>query len=102
MHGIILPTHTNNRGGSLQALTNGIRDGGLADAGGAGEQDDHALLGVHALVLSDELKDTLLRLAHPVVALLQHVPGVGHVPEGLHPGVPREAEHMVQVGYLSR
>jgi hypothetical protein len=36
------------------------------------------------------------------VALLQHVAGIGHVPEGLHPGVPREAKHMVQVGYLSR
>mmetsp|Transcript_39260 Transcript_39260/g.59911 ORF Transcript_39260/g.59911 Transcript_39260/m.59911 type:complete len:363 (-) Transcript_39260:598-1686(-) len=98
--GIVLTTHRDHGSWSLQAVTYGFGNRGLSDTGRPREQQDHTLFGVDPFVLSDELKNSLLRRFHAVVGAVEHVLRVVDIPEGINGLVPREPEHLGEVLHL--
>ena len=55
VHRIVLPTHRDNRGRSLETLTNTLGNRGLTNSRRSRQQQNHALLRVDTFILSNEL-----------------------------------------------
>ena len=101
MNWVILSTHRDDRGRSLEALTDRFSDRSLTHARRTGQQEHHTLLRVDALVFGDELEDSLLSLNHAIVAVLEDLLGVMHIPERILSRVPGEPEYVIEEGDFS-
>ena len=96
MNWIVLAAHRDHSCWSLQTLANGLRDGCLAYTRRTCQKQHHTLLRIDALVLGNELQNSLLCLNHSIVATLKHVLREVDVPERILSLVPWQPENIVE------
>ena len=96
MNRIVLSSHGDDCCWAFQAVSNGLRDGGLSNSWRSSEKQDQTFLRVDSLVFGDELKNSFFCLDHAVVRL-ELLFGILDIPERINFGVPRQPEHMVEV-----
>ena len=96
MNWIVLAAHRNHSCWSLQTLANRLGDGCLAYTRRTCQKQHHTLLRIDALVLGNELQNSLLCLNHSIVATLKHVLREVYVPERILSLVPWQPENIVE------